>query len=550
MTDKIPLVDLKAAYHRHQDGIDAAMREVIENTRFIQGQEVAEFERDFARFCGAAHAIGVGSGTAAIHLVLDALGVGPGDEVAVPSHTFIATAEPITWLGAKPRFVEVEPETGCMDPSALKSAIDGVKAVMPVHLYGRPADMAAISSIAADAGVPVVEDAAQAHGADVTGPDGTRRAGTLARAACFSFYPGKNLGAFGDAGAITTDDDELAARVAMMRDHGRTTKYEHLVVGQAHRLDTLQAAVLKVKLTTLAADNERRRALADAYSEQLAGVGDLVTPAHTPDRRGVYHLYVLRTAHRDALLAHLNERGIGAGVHYPLPVHLQPAYAALGYREGSLPATESWARQCLSLPIYPELTESQPARVVDGVRAFYSLPPLVHAGDPSRHRVPCGDPCMQDHWALRTVAGGFVVGTKKSCAYTARTPPTSGPSRYTQIFDQSSGPPDSASTSSGPNVRAGFSDAPVAGPMARTAAASARPMPSPAKPTGTRSRTARLYTALTSRKVPMISAISAPTNGTPPATCVAPRPASRPSLPNTAHSSNTATNAPTSCATT
>jgi dTDP-4-amino-4,6-dideoxygalactose transaminase len=366
---EIPLVDLKAAYRRHKDAIDAAMREVIENTRFIQGKEVGEFERDFAAFCGAGHAIGVGSGTAALHLCLDALGVGPGDEVAVPSHTFIATAEPVTWLGAKPRFVEVEPETGCMDPAALKSAIDGVKAVMPVHLYGRPADMAAISSIAADAGVPVIEDAAQAHGADVTGPDGTRRAGTLGLAACFSYYPGKNLGAFGDAGAITTDDEAFAAKVRMLRDHGRTTKYEHVVVGHAHRLDTIQAAVLAVKLTTLDKDNERRRELADRYTAALAGVGDLIPPADTPDRRGVVHLYVLRTAHRDALLKHLNAAGIGAGVHYPIPVHLQPAYASQGYREGSLPVTEAWAKQCVSLPMFPELTEEQQDTLVASVRS-------------------------------------------------------------------------------------------------------------------------------------------------------------------------------------
>ena len=368
---KIPLVDLKAGYLRHKDGIDAAMREVIESTAFIQGRQIGEFERDFATFSGARHAVGVGSGTAALHLALIALGVGPGDEVAVPAHTFIATAEPVTWLGARPRFVDVDAETGCMDPIALKAVIDGVKVVMPVHLYGRPADMAAITAIAADAGVPVIEDAAQAHGAEVIGPDGPRRAGSLARAACFSFYPGKNLGAFGDAGAITSDDEAFAAEVRMLRDHGRTTKYEHVVVGYAHRLDTLQAAVLAVKLTTLDADNERRRALAASYSARLAGVGDLVLPAETPDRRSVFHLYVLRTTHRDALLAHLNGAGIGAGVHYPIPLHEQPAYASLGYRLGDLPATESWARQCLSLPLYPELSEEQQDRVVDAVRSYF-----------------------------------------------------------------------------------------------------------------------------------------------------------------------------------
>jgi dTDP-4-amino-4,6-dideoxygalactose transaminase len=371
MSARIPLVDLRAAYKRRQADIDMAMRDVIENTRFIQGREVAELERDFAQFCGTSHAIGVGSGTAAIHLVLAALGVGPGDTVAMPAHTFAATAEPVTWLGASPRFVDVEPETGCLDPIALKSAMDGVKAVMPVHLYGRPADMAAIRAIAADAGVPVVEDAAQAHGAELTDVDGVRRAGALGRAGCFSCYPGKNLGAFGDAGLVTTDDEELAADVRRLRDHGRTSKYEHQVVGYAHRLDTLQAAVLLVKLRTLDADNERRRQLADAYTAQLAGVGDLVTPAETPERRGVYHLYVLRSAHRDGLLAHLNAAGIGAGVHYPIPLHRQPAFASLGFGDADLPATDAWARECVSLPLFPELTDEQQERVVASVRAYF-----------------------------------------------------------------------------------------------------------------------------------------------------------------------------------
>lgn len=369
--NKIPLVDLKASYRRHKAGIDAAMREVIENTRFINGQEVAEFERDFAEFTGVAHAVGVGSGTAALHLALAALGIGPGDEVAVPAHTFIATAEPVTWLGARPRFVDVDPETGCMDPIALKGVIHSVKAVMPVHIYGRPVDMTAISELAADAGVPVIEDAAQAHGASIVGPDGERRAGSLGLAACFSFYPGKNLGAFGDAGAVTTNDEEFAQKVRMLRDHGRKTKYEHEIVGYAHRMDTLQAAVLKVKLTTLAEDNEARRRLAAAYNAKLAGVGDLVTPAETPDRRSVFHLYVVRTAHRDALLKYLKDAGIEAGVHYPVPLHLQKAYAFLGYGEGSLPATEAWAKECLSLPLYPELTEEQQDRIVATVRSYF-----------------------------------------------------------------------------------------------------------------------------------------------------------------------------------
>jgi len=373
MTD-IPLVDLKAAYARHRSGIDAAIREVIEGTRFIQGREVVDFERAFAAFTGTAHAVGVGSGTAAVHLALAALGVGPGDEVALPAHTFIATAEPVTWLGATPRFVDVEPETGGMDPAALKAAVDGVKAVLPVHLYGRPADLAALSAIAADAGAALVEDAAQAHGAEIVDAGGrVRRAGAYGVAGCFSFYPGKNLGAFGDAGAVTTDDDDLAHRVRMLRDHGRTTKYEHRTVGYAHRLDTIQAAVLAVKLTTLDADNERRRRLAGRYTELLTGVGDLAPPVRSARPRSVFHLYVLRTGHRDALLAHLRARGVGAGVHYPVPLHLQPAYASLGYRRGDLPATEAWADECLSLPLYPELTDAQQDRVVAAVRSYFDL---------------------------------------------------------------------------------------------------------------------------------------------------------------------------------
>lgn len=369
---KIPLVDVKANYLRHRDAIDAAMREVIESTSFIQGPALAAFEEQFARFCGARYAIGVGSGTAALHLTLAALGVGPGDEVAVPSHTFIATAEPVTWLGATPRFIEIDPATGAMDPEALRAKIDGVKAVIPVHIHGRVVDLEAICAIADAAGVPVIEDAAQAHGAEYTKADGTVvRAGAYALAGCFSFYPGKNLGAFGDAGAVTTNDEEFAAKVRMLRDHGRISKYEHLIVGYAHRMDTLQAAVLAAKLDSVDADNARRRELAAAYSAKLAGVGDLKFLAEPAHRGTAVHHYVVRTGHRDALRKHLNDAGIGAGIHYPLPLHLQPAYASLGYRRGDLPATEAFADECLSLPIYPELTDEQLDRVVAEVTAYF-----------------------------------------------------------------------------------------------------------------------------------------------------------------------------------
>ncbi|GAB3975330.1 DegT/DnrJ/EryC1/StrS family aminotransferase [Plantactinospora veratri] len=368
----IPLVDLAAAYDRHRAAIDAAIRDVVEETRFILGREVGEFESAFAAFCGTSHAVGVASGTAAIHLSLAALGVGPGDEVAVPAHTFVATAEPVSWLGARPRFVEVDAETGGMDPDALKSVLDRVRAVLPVHLYGLPVDLTAIGALTTAAGVPLVEDAAQAHGAEYVHDDGSVvRAGAYGRIGCFSFYPGKNLGAFGDAGAVTTSDPALAERIRRLADHGRTSKYEHLTVGYAARLDTIQAAVLAVKLGTLAQGNQRRRELAAAYRSRLDGIGDLVLPVEPPNRRGVYHLFVLRTRHRDGLLTHLRDAGIGAGVHYPIPLHLQPAYASLGYGPGDLPVTEAWARECLSLPIYPELTEEQLETVVAEVRGYF-----------------------------------------------------------------------------------------------------------------------------------------------------------------------------------
>lgn len=369
---RIPLVDLAAAYDRHREAIDTAIRSVVDDTRFILGRDVREFESAFAAFCGTSHAVGVSSGTAAIHLSLAALGVGPGDEVAVPAHTFVATAEPVSWLGARPRFVEVDEETGGMDPDALKAVIDRVRAVLPVHLYGLPVNLSAIGALASAAGVPLIEDAAQAHGAEYVRDDGsTVRAGAYGRIGCFSFYPGKNLGAFGDAGAVTTSDPALADRIRRLSDHGRTTKYEHLTVGYAARLDTLQAAVLAVKLTTLAEGNQRRRELAAAYRSRLDGVGDLVLPAEPPNRRGVHHLFVVRTRHRDGLLAHLRDAGIGAGVHYPIPLHLQPAYASLGYRAGDLPVTEAWASQCLSLPIYPELPDDHLETVAAEVRTYF-----------------------------------------------------------------------------------------------------------------------------------------------------------------------------------
>ena len=370
---RVPLVDVVAAWRAQRAELDAAIARVVAAGGFIGGPEVTGFERAFAAFCGTGRAVGVGSGTAALHLGLLALGVGPGDDVVTVAHTFAATAEAIENAGARPRFVDVDEATGGMDPKALAGGLDGAAAVLPVHLYGLPVDMAAIGALAAAAGVPVLEDAAQAHGAtiELPGGDAPRRAGSLGNLAAFSFYPGKNLGAFGDAGAVTTDDEDLAARVVRLRDHGRTDKYEHGEVGWGERLDAIQAAVLAVKLTRLEAGNDARRRLARRYGEELRGVGDLVLPATPAGRSSSWHLYVVRTAQRDALLAHCRAAGIEAGVHYPLPLHLQPAFRHLGHARGDLPVTEAWAAECLSLPLYPQLEPAAQDRVVATVREFF-----------------------------------------------------------------------------------------------------------------------------------------------------------------------------------
>jgi dTDP-4-amino-4,6-dideoxygalactose transaminase len=371
VADAVPLVDVRAAYLAQRAELDAAVAGVVRSGGFILGPEVAAFETAFARFCGTRRAVGTASGTAAIHLALAALGVGPGDEVVTVAHTFTASAEAVAHAGARPRFVDVDEATGGMDPKALTGAVDGAAAVLPVHLYGLPVDLPGVLAVAGEAGVPVVEDAAQAHGATLTTAGGEVRAGSVGRLAAWSFYPGKNLGAFGDAGAVTTGDDELAERIARLRDHGRTSKYEHAEVGWGERLDTLQAAVLRVKLERLEAGNAARERLARRYDEALAGVGDLVPPARVEGRASAWHLYVVRTRRRDELLAACRAAGVGAGVHYPIPLHLQPAWRHLGYARGDLPVTEAWAAECLSLPLYPELTEARQDRVVEVVRGFF-----------------------------------------------------------------------------------------------------------------------------------------------------------------------------------
>jgi dTDP-4-amino-4,6-dideoxygalactose transaminase len=368
---EIPLIDLRGV------GADPELREavgrVMTSTQFVMGPEVASFERSFSAYCGTRYAVGLGSGTAAIHLALHALGIGRGDRAVTVAHTFHATVEAIHQTGAAVTLVDVDDATAGMDPEALRAAIAGSAAVIPVHLYGQPVDMGAVLEAAQPSRTAVVEDAAQAHGASVVDDTGeTRRVGSLGTIAAFSFYPGKNLGAFGDAGAVTTDDAELGERVQRLRDHGRTSKYVHGEPGFCERLDTIQAAVLELRLKRLDAANLARRDLADRYCAELDGVGDLRLPVSIPERPSVYHLFVVRTAHRDALLAHLHGNGVQAGIHYPVPIHLQPAWEHLGYRQGDFPVSEAWTRECLSLPMYPELAEAQLSRVVAEIRRFFS----------------------------------------------------------------------------------------------------------------------------------------------------------------------------------
>lgn len=363
----IPLVDLKAQYRSIKQDIEAAIQRVLDHTQFILGQEVESFEEAFAAACGAPHAIGVASGTAAIHMTLVALGIGPGDEVITTPHTFIATVEPVCQVGATPIFVDIEPVTYNIDPDKIEEAItERTRALMPVHLYGHPAAMEPILDVAQRHGLRVIEDAAQAHGALYHG----RHVGLWGDAGTFSFYPAKNLGAYGDAGAIITHHDSLAQHLRMLRDHGRREKYIHVARGYGERLDALQAAILSVKLMHLETWISGRRQIADTYCARLAGL-PLILPQELDGTRHAYHQFVIRTEQRDALRRHLKDIGVGTGIHYPLPLHLQPALEHLGYQRGDFPVAEAVAATVLSLPIYPELTSEQIDAVVQAIRAFY-----------------------------------------------------------------------------------------------------------------------------------------------------------------------------------
>ncbi|HUK56427.1 MAG TPA: DegT/DnrJ/EryC1/StrS family aminotransferase [Nitrospiria bacterium] len=368
---RIPLADLKTQYFSIKPEIDAAIQSVISDSAFILGKHVNLFEEAFARFCDARYCVGVGNGTDALMLALLACGIGPGDEVITVSHTFIATAEAVTRTGAKVVFVDID-DNYCMDSALIEKAItDRTKAIIPVHLYGRPADLDPILEIARRRNLKVIEDAAQAHGATYKG----RKAGALGDAGCFSFYPGKNLGAYGDAGAVVTNNREIYRKIAELRDHGRSEKYIHAVEGYNSRLDGLQAAILNVKLRHLERWTEARRGAARAYTLGLSTIKNVSIPSERENTSHVYHLYVIRTGLRDKLQTHLKDNGIQTGIHYPVPLHEQPAYRSLDYRPDSLPMTHDAAREILSLPISAEITEDQIEYVCGKIRDFYNNKP-------------------------------------------------------------------------------------------------------------------------------------------------------------------------------
>src|ERR1700752_1113855 len=366
MQIKVPFLDLWSQHLPLMSEFNQAIHEVIEASAFAGGRFVTAFEEDFAAYCNIPYAIGVGSGTEALWLSLLACGVGFGDEVITVPSTFMATAEAITHCGAGPVFVDVDESTYTMNPDALKHALTAkTKTIIPVHLFGQPADMDPILESGREHGLYVIEDACQAHGAEYKG----RRVGTLGDTACFSFYPGKNLGAFGEAGAIVTRDAELQAKISVLRDHGQVRKYFHSVVGWNCRMDGIQGAVLRIKLRQLDANNQRRRNHAAHYDAGLRGIDGVVTPTHAADVNHVYHVYAIRVSNRDQVMESLADQGIATAVHYPVPVHLQEAYQSLGYGCGTFPVAERCAAEFLSLPMYPELTHSQVEEVIQEVKA-------------------------------------------------------------------------------------------------------------------------------------------------------------------------------------
>ncbi|MDZ7265528.1 MAG: DegT/DnrJ/EryC1/StrS family aminotransferase [candidate division KSB1 bacterium] len=363
----VPFLDLKIQYQQIKSEVDQAIQAVIDSCAFVNGPATKQFEKNFAAYCGAKHAVGVANGTDALHLALRALGIGQGDEVITAANTFIATAEAITLAGARVVFVDIHPETYNIDVNQIEAKISPrTKAIIPVHLFGQPADMEPILMLARKHHLKVIEDACQAHGAKYQG----HRVGMFGDAACFSFYPGKNLGAYGDGGAVVTNDETIAQKVAMLADHGSLIKYQHQVEGMNSRLDSIQAAILNVKLNYLDQWNQRRRQNARLYNELLKDVEGIVTPRELPNTEPVYHLYVIQANDRDRLRQHLAEAGIGTGIHYPIALHLQPAYQHLGLKPGAYPVAEACTRRYLSLPMYAELTESMIETVCQAIKTY------------------------------------------------------------------------------------------------------------------------------------------------------------------------------------
>jgi dTDP-4-amino-4,6-dideoxygalactose transaminase len=363
----VPFVDLKAQYKTIAAEVEAAMQRVVTDADFILGSDVEKFEQEFARFCRAEYAVGLDSGTSALELALRAFGIGEGDEVITVSHTFIATAAAISYTGARPILVDIDPDTYNLDPKQIEAAITPrTKAIVPVHLYGQAADLEPILSIAHKHKLLVIEDACQAHGALYKG----KSVGSLGDAGCFSFYPGKNLGAYGDAGMVVTNSKEIADKLKLLRNYGQPQKYQHVMMGYNRRLDSLQAAVLRAKLRHLDYWNDARRRAAKLYDEMLEGAAEVKTPYRAEESTHVYHLYVIQHPRRDQLLQHLKDRGVYGGLHYPTPVHLQPCYEHLNKPAGSLPVTEAIASRVISLPMFAEITEEQIKYVCDCIRSF------------------------------------------------------------------------------------------------------------------------------------------------------------------------------------
>ncbi len=369
VTQEIPLVDLKAQYATIRDEVRQAIDEVLDSMQLTIGPNVRAFDKEWAEYCGTTHAIGVGSGTDALQLAIRACGISSGDEVITVSHTFFATVEAIVYANARPILVDVDERSMLMDIASVASRITPrTKAIIPVHLYGRTVDLKPLRQLTQDRGITIIEDAAQAHGALL---DDGKKAGTGGRVNCFSFYCSKNLGAYGEAGSITTNDERLADDLRALREHGQSTRYYHPIVGYNARLDEIQAAILRIKLRRLDEWNARRQAIAARYNRQLAGL-DVITPEIPSGGRHVFYCYAIRVpgGRRDALRAYLAERGIGTQIHYPVPIHMQEAAQFLGYRKGDLPVTEKVAGEVLSLPMFAELNDAQIDRVATSVTEF------------------------------------------------------------------------------------------------------------------------------------------------------------------------------------